>query len=157
MTYLQRLVNIGEGDAIDNPRPPDRHPLILVIEDGDHTTSALQPICDFLDVLIERIPSQHDLRKALHDHRPMGVVAHMDCQGQDGCHVMMTVAERDPSLPILLITGDDPTMAGAAEAVQELWKLTAVVTTSSIPSLGVVVDFLFRAGRSGQCMRLIPV
>jgi hypothetical protein len=157
MTYMQRLIEIGPADCARNIEPIRRHPLLLIVEDGNGIAAALQPICDFLDVAVERIPSENDLAGALRDYRPMGVVAHLDCQGQDGCHVMMTVAQHDRSLPILLLTGDDPALVGAADAVEELWKLEAVVKAPRLPSVGAIVDFIFRAGRKGRCTRLVPV
>jgi hypothetical protein len=157
MTYMQRLIEIGPADGARNIEPIQRHPLLLIVEDGNGIAAALQPICDFLDVAVERIPSENDLAGALRDYRPMGVVAHLDCQGQDGCHVMMTVAQHDCSLPILLLTGDDPALVGAADAVEELWKLEAVVKAPRLPSVGAIVDFIFRAGRKGRCTRLVPV
>ncbi len=86
----------------------------------------------------------------------MGVVAHMDCEGQDGCNIMMTIAQHDRSLPIMLIIGDDAALAGAADAVEELWQLGSVLKTPSLPGIGTIVDFIFRAGRKGRCMRLMP-
>jgi hypothetical protein len=157
MTYMQRLIEIGPADGTRNIEPIQRHPLLLIVEDGNGIAAALQPICDFLDVAVERIPSENDLAGALRDYRPMGVVADLDCQGQDGCHVMMTVAQHDCSLPILLLTGDDPALVGAADAVEELWKLEAVVKAPRLPSVGAIVDFIFRAGRKGRCTRLVPV
>jgi ActR/RegA family two-component response regulator len=157
MTYMQRLIEIGSADSARDIEPIQRHPLLLVVEDGDALANTLQPICDFLDIAVERLPSEHDLIAALRNYRPMGVVTHLDCQGQDGCHVMMTVARHDRSLPILLLTGDDPALAGAADAVEELWKLEAVVKSPRLPSIGAIVDFLFRAGRKGRCTRLMPV
>ncbi len=157
MTYMQRLIEIGPVDSARNIEPIQRHPLLLIVEDGDGIATALQPICDFLDIAVERLPSEHDLAGALRDHRPMGVVAHLDCHGQDGCHVMMTVAQHDRSLPILLLTGDEPALAGAADAVEELWKLEAVAKFPGLPSVGAIVDFIFRAGRKGRCTRLMPV
>jgi ActR/RegA family two-component response regulator len=157
MTYMQRLIEIGSADSARDIEPIQRHPLLLVVEDGDALATTLQPICDFLDIAVERLPSEHDLIAALRNYRPMGVVTHLDCQGQDGCHVMMTVARHDRSLPILLLTGDDPALAGAADAVEELWKLEAVVKSPRLPSIGAIVDFLFRAGRKGRCTRLMPV
>ncbi len=151
MTYMQRLIEIGSDDSAHNSAPTQRHPLLLIVEDGDGIVGALQPICDFLDIAVERIPSEHDLAGALRDYRPMGVVAHLDCQGQDGCHIMMTVAQHDRGLPILLLTGDDPSLAGAADAVEELWELEAVVKSPRLPSIGAIVDFIFRAGRKGRC------
>ena len=157
MTYMQRLIDLGSADNARHIEATQRHPLLLIVEDGEWTAAALQPICDFLDIAVERVPSEHDLAGALRDYRPMGVVAHLDCQGQDGCHVMMTVAQHDRSLPVLLLTGDDPALAGAADAVEELWKLEAVVKCPRLPSMGAIVDFIFRAGRKGRCLRLVPV
>jgi ActR/RegA family two-component response regulator len=157
MTYMQRLIEIGPADCARNIEPIRRHPLLLIVEDGSGIAAALQPICDFLDVAVERIPSENDLAGALRDYHPMAVVAHLDCQGQDGCHVMMTVAQHDRSLPILLLTGDDPALVGAADAVEELWKLEAVVKAPRLPNVGAIVDFIFRAGRKGRCTRLVPV
>jgi hypothetical protein len=157
MTYMQRLIEIGSVDRANKVEPIQRHPLVLVIEDGDGIAAVLQPICDFLDIGIERLPSEYDLAGALKDYCPMAVMAQLDCLGQDGCHVMMTVAHYDRSLPILLLTGDDPALAGAADAVEELWKLEAVAKFPRMPSIGVIVDFVFRAGRKGRCTRLIPI
>jgi hypothetical protein len=157
MTYLQRLVEIRPVDSTDDVQRIQRQPRLLTVEDGDGIATALQPICDFLDIALERLPSEYDLAGALRDYRPMGIVAHLDCQEQDGCYVMMTVAQYDPSLPILLLTGDDPALVGAADAVEELWKLKAVTKSPHLPSIGAIVDFIFRAGRRGCCSQLVPV
>jgi DNA-binding NtrC family response regulator len=157
VTYVQRLIEIGATGSERNIESVQRHPLLLVVEDGDGIAAALQPICDFLDIAVERLPSERDLANALRDYRPMGVVAELDCKGQDGCHVMMTVAQHDHSLPILLLTGDDPALAGAADAVEELWKLETVIKSPRLPSIGAIVDFIFRAGRKGRCTRLVPL
>jgi len=157
MTYVQRMIEIGPEQSDHLPQPQPRQPLVLIVEDGGSAVEALQPICDFLEVAIECVPSEHDLTKPLEDHKPMGVVAYMDCRGQDGCHIMMTVAQHDRGLPILLITGDDPVLAGAADAVEELWRLESVIKHAELPGVGAIVDFLFRAGRKGRCMRLLSV
>ena len=34
---------------------PDRNPLVLVIEDGYEVSSALQVLCDFLDIAVVRV------------------------------------------------------------------------------------------------------
>ncbi len=156
MTYMQRLIELASAGGARNIEPIQRHPLLLIVEDGVETATRLQPICDFLDIAVERIPSEHDLAGALRDYSPMGVIAHLDCQGQDGCHVMMTVAQHDRSLPVLLLTGDDPALAGAADAVEELWKLEGVSKFPRLPGVGAIVDFIFRAGRKGRCLRLVP-
>jgi hypothetical protein len=157
MTYLQRLIEIKPVESADDVQLIQRQPLLLTVEDDDGIATTLQSICDFLDIAVERLPSEHDLASALRDYRPMGIVAHLDCHEQDGCYVMMTVAQYDPNLPILLLTGDDPALVGAADAVEELWKLKAVIKSPHLPSIGTIVDFIFRAGRKGCYNRLVPV
>ena len=157
MTYMQRLIDLGSAAGARNTETIQRHPLLLIVEDGEDIVSALQPICDFLDIALERLPSERDLAGALRDYRPMGVVAHLDCQGQDGCHVMMTVAQYDRSLPVLLLTGDDPALAGLRTRLKNCGSSKRWSSTADSQYIGSIVDFIFRAGRKGRCLRLIPV
>ena len=69
----------------------------------------------------------------------------------------MTIAAFDCSLPVLLITGENPALLGAVDAVEEIWELTSVAKWPRMLGVGAVVDFLFRAGRKGDCMRLMSV
>ena len=62
----------------------------------------------------------------------------------------MTIAAHDRSLPVLLITGPDPALLGAVDAVEELWELSSVEKWQELPGVGAMVDFLFRAGRKGK-------
>jgi DNA-binding NtrC family response regulator len=157
MTYVDRLLPDRKIEDANWRQPIERQPLLLVVEDDDATTAALQPICEFLDVAIERIPSQLDLANILREFRPMGVITELDCQGQDGCHVMITIADFDRTLPILLLTGDEPSLAGAVDAVEEIWQLESVSQSPRLPSVGEIVDFIFKAGRKGRFARMMPV
>ncbi len=134
----------------------ERAPLVIVVEDSGDLSESILPICDYLSVAVKHVDSDDDLTPILTERRPMAVLANMDARGQDGCHVMKTVARHDPSLPILLITEGDPALAGAADAVEELWGLTNVKKHPSLPELGELVDFLFQAGHKGQCLGLMP-
>ena len=62
-----------------------------------------------------------------------------------------------PILPVLLLTGHDPAMLGAAEAVEELWQLSSVRKVPELPDAGQLLDFLFGAGRRGTCISMMPV
>jgi hypothetical protein len=117
----------------------------------------MRQICDFLEISVDRIDSNEDLLPFLQRCRPMAVIAAMDAEGQDGCNVLMTVARHDPSLPVLLMTGTDPAVAGAADAVTELWGLTEVMQTAAWPAPGDIVEFLCRAGLRGNCLALMPM
>jgi hypothetical protein len=157
MTYMDKTLG-ARVTAQDNGSDTEhvaREALVLVIEDDFALTSAFRGVCECLNVAVERIPTQDDLGSALRQRRPMAVVAEMDAAGQDGCHVLMTVAAHDRDLPVLLIAGDDPVLLGAIDAVEEIWQLTSVVKWPRLPGIGAVVDFLFRAGRKGGCMRLM--
>ena len=153
MTYMDKAFAVHlVPQAVEN-----REPLVVVIEDGARLWRAFRGICDCLDVEVAHIASRDDLGSVLRYHRPMAVVAELDAAGQDGCHVLMTVASHDRGLPILLITGDDPALLGAVDAVEEIWDLTSVTRWSEPLGAGEVVDFLSRAGLAGHCMRLMPV
>jgi hypothetical protein len=134
-----------------------REALVVVVEDDEEFSTAFRAVCDCLDVAVERLATQDDLRSVLSQRRPMAVVAAMEAAGQDGCHVLMTVAAYDRDLPVLLITGDDPALLGAIDAVEELWQLGSVAKWPRLLGIGPVVDFVFRAGRKGNCMRLMPL
>jgi DNA-binding NtrC family response regulator len=159
MTYLKRGLDAGSIVDINRAKvtPVRRQALIIVVEDGGEITDDIQPICDFLDIAIERLPKDMELSTVLKECHPMGVIAQLDCETQDGCHVMITVAKHDPTLPILLLVGSEPALAGAADAVEEHWQLRYVVKAPTLPGVGGIVDFLFHAGRMGNCVRMMPV
>ena len=132
-----------------------RRPTLLVVEDTPRLATALGELCGFLRVAVERVRRPDDLPRLLRDRNPMAVLAELDGAAQDGCHVMMRIAEHDPALPILLLTGPDPALAGAADAVRELCALSAVEFYPSLPGIGALADFLCRAGRGGGCLGLL--
>jgi hypothetical protein len=153
----------GYGEAAPFParltgedNPGRRRAVVAVVEDGVRIFQELWSICEFLEIAVLRVPAQCDLGTILQRQLPMAVVCELDGATQDGCHVMKTVASHDPSLPILIATGDDPALIGAADAVEEIWQLTQVTKLETLPSIAGLVDFLFHAGRKGGCLRMIP-
>lgn len=151
-TILHRTKDISTVPSIIG----ERAPLIIVVEDGCRLSQAIHELCEFLDIEVEHMDSEDDLTAVLEARKPMAVMAEIDAAGQDGCHVMKTVAYYDPNLPILLLTGNDPAMAGAVDAVEEVWGLSAVTKRAVLPRPGEIVDFLFRAGQRGRCLGLMP-
>lgn len=159
MTYVRHMVRAEAGCPIRDPeeRCEAREPVIVVVQDEDERRGELDCICECLGVAIERMSSHEDLAAKLRLLRPMAVVAEMDAEGQDCCHVLITIAEYDRTLPALIIANDDPVSLGAIDAVEELWSIERAVKWPCLAGASEIVDFLFRAGRSGNCLRLMPV
>jgi hypothetical protein len=152
----------GSQAGLPQPEPhmsraAAREPIVVVIQDGKELGDALDGICECLGITVERISSYDDLAATLRLCRPMAVVAEMDAAGQDGCHVLITVAGYDQRLPVLLITGDDPALLGAIDAVEQVWHAKAVVKWPRLLGAGEIVNFLFHAGHTGNCLRLMPL
>ncbi len=145
------------GNPAPIPLPREREPVIVVVEDDGCLSGTITDICDFLEVTVRPVASHEHLGPVLAECRPMAVFATIEANGQDGCHVMKTVAGHDRNLPILLLTGEDPALAGAADAVEEVWGLSSVLKRPTLPALGELVEFLCLAGRMGRCLGLMPV
>jgi CheY-like chemotaxis protein len=131
--------------------------VVAIVTDNVATVEQLAPVCDFLDLKIEIVSSGMDLEQALQQHRPMAVISDVEGDQQDGFHTMKLIARYSQDLPILLLTAGDSVLMGASDAVQALWGLTCVTSTSAFPMAGQLVQFLFNAGRRAGCMRLVPV
>lgn len=131
--------------------------VVAIVSDNRQTIDQLAPVCEFLDLRIEVVSTGVDLEQVLLEHRPMAVVSDIEGDEQDGFHTMKMVARYNRDLPILLLTAGDSVLMGAADAVQSVWGLTTVSSTSGFPMAGQLVQFLFSAGRRAGCMRLIPI
>jgi CheY-like chemotaxis protein len=131
--------------------------VVVVVSDNTEVGSVLDNICEFLGFGVEIVPTDAPVGPMLRRHRPMAVIAELEGRGQDGCHVMMQVADHDPGLPILMLTGNEPGLVGAVDAVEELWNLTGVTKSRALPDIGHLVEFLFHAGRRGDCLHMMPV
>ncbi len=158
MNHIAEQVRVGR-------RPPPvalelvnrRTPLVLVIEDRPAVSAAIAELCAYLGITVDRLGSERDLTRGFRERRPMAVIATLDGPAQDGCYVMMQLAEHDPTVPMLLLTGGNDILSGAADAVAELCALSDVTQASGLPDAAELVAFLFRAGQSGRCLGLLAV
>ena len=132
-------------------------PVVVIVSDDPSLTMSLEVVCDFLALGVEHVSSSEDIMSVLQRQRPMAIVTEMDCRDQDGFNVMMAVSHYDPDLPLMVLTNNDPALMGAADAIEEICGLTAVVHSARTPRVGDLVDFFFTAGRKTGCMRLMPV
>ncbi len=131
--------------------------VVVVFSDDAAAIERLAAVCEFLELRLEPVSREMDLTRVLREQRPMAVITSIDGDDQDGFHTMKIVASYCRDLPIMLLTNGDAVLMGAADAVQDLWGLTAVTRTSEFPLAGQLVAFLFGAGRRAGCMRLVPI
>jgi CheY-like chemotaxis protein len=127
---------------------------VLVVRDADRNSEYLESVCGFLDIGVRHATTADDLRTMLTSVRPVAVIADLDGEGQDGFHVMKIAADYDRSVPILLLTGYDPALLGAIDAVQEIWGLTRVGTAAVSAGIGAWVDFICHAARDAGRPRM---
>ncbi len=116
--------------------------VILVVEDRLRLSRAVSYICSYLSLPMERASADSDLSSLLEQRQPMAVICELDGGLQNGCHVMKTVAQYDPSLPVMLVTGSDPSLIAAADAVEEISALSNLVKLQDVPGIGDIVEFL---------------
>jgi CheY-like chemotaxis protein len=131
--------------------------VVVIVSDDRGTIENIAPVCEFLDLRMEVVSAGTDLTLVLREHRPMAVICDIEGEDQDGFHAMKLIARYSRDLPIMLLTGGDAVLMGAADAVQDLWSLTSVTRTSGFPMAGQLVGFLFGAGRRAGCTHLVPV
>lgn len=129
---------------------------ILVIRDCKNNHDYLDVVCEFLDIGVEQATTADDLGQMLRQLRPMAVIADLESEVADGFHVMKLAAGYDRSLPILLLTANEPALLGAVDAVQEVWGLRRVATATG-GRIGELVDFICHAARSAGRSRLMRV
>jgi CheY-like chemotaxis protein len=134
-----------------------RQALVMIVSDSPETVRQLRSVCEFFDLAVEAVCDESDLMAMLREHRPMAVVTDIEGADRDGFHAMKIVANYDRHLPMLLLTGGDPVLMGAADAVQEMWQLSMVSRTTQASLPGQIAEFLFSAGRKAGCMRLVRV
>lgn len=155
----------GPSSVIDRPwemtSPDDRSSSfqhsVLVVRDPDKNSDYLDSVCEFLDIGVQHAATGDDLGVMLTTLRPMAVIADLDGEAQDGFHVMKLTADYDRSVPILLLTGYDPALLGAIDAVQEIWGLTSVATAAATAGVGALVDFICHAARDASRPRMLRV
>ena len=87
----------------------------------------------------------------------MAVIADLDGEAQDGFHVMKIAAAYDRSLPVMLLTCNEPAMLGAIDAVSEVWALTRVTTAPNASAVGPLVDFICQTARDAGRSRMMRI
>jgi CheY-like chemotaxis protein len=130
---------------------------VLIVRDDDKNNDFLDSICEFLDIAVEHASSRDDLLPLLRGLRPIAVITDLDSEVQDGFHVMKVTGSYKRTLPIMLLTSNDPALLGAVDAVREVWNLTRVAAITGTASIGTMVDFICHAARDAGMPQLMRV
>ena len=120
---------------------------LLVITDDPGLIHGLRSICDWLEMRLEPVSSGINAGNILNQCRPTAVIFEADGEEQDGFHIMRQIANHDRTLPIMVLTHGDPTLAGAVDAVQDLCELTSVTQPAGDLTVSELMEFLAKATR----------
>jgi hypothetical protein len=142
-------------DHRDHLAETTREDVVLVVGAAPRLTGLLRFLGGFLRLGISVVPEVADLSRVLREQRPMAVMIEADIHTDEGCQLMKTVGHFDRSLPVLLVAGDDPTILGTLDAIEELWQLTAVRKIDHGSDVEAVMDFLSHAGRRHGTARMM--
>lgn len=156
MNMIASQVLLRQSAYYDKP-VTEKQGVVFIVSDNPACIEKIAPVCDFLDLDVQLVSAEADLPTMLRVHRPMAVVTDAEGAEQDGFHVMKVIAAFNREMPVMLLTEGNPVLMGAADAVQEVWGLRSVTLTGTFPAAGQIISFLFTAGRSAGCMRLVPV
>ena len=132
-------------------------PVLLVVESHPALAPAIDEVCRFLGIRSEGVGDTLAVARALHEFRPIGVLAsaqEIDCSVYD---LMMAVAGFEPDLPVLLVTDDRASVRGAVHGAPLLWQLGGLIHLTRRLDTTDLVEFLFRAARRSGTGRLLTV
>ena len=121
---------------------------VPVVRDNNDGGHSLAIACEFLNIGTERVTSGVDLARRLRASHPIAVFADLVGEAQDGYHVLMVAAEYDRALPVLLLGDYDSALLGAVDAVREVCSLTRVTTSTALPRVEALVEFLCHAAEN---------
>jgi DNA-binding NtrC family response regulator len=121
-------------------------PVVLVCEDRFLTAPSIATACRREGARAESLHSSSQLAMILSYVRPCAIISTIAFDEQDGFEVLKEVASFDRHLPILMVTGRDPVLHGALDAIEELWGLTNVSRVDEPWNAAGLKAFLARTG-----------
>jgi hypothetical protein len=96
------------------------------------------------------------LAEALFAAQPIGFACGMTGTGATAaCHATKIVARYDMTLPVLMVTDDDPETLGCLDAIATLAGVTDLTRLSEPPRIEDVLAFVARAGRRSGLLGLM--
>lgn len=138
----------GFDDLIDDVEMPESRGEILVVDDEADVAAALETLLDGLGYGVRVAISPEEALDLLASRRPALVLTDVAMPGEmDGLALAQEIRRRDPTLPVLLITGNPRTIAAEVD-----FPLIAKPITSL--KLGQAIQRELGAGESAQVIAL---
>lgn len=132
------------------PSFSQRHPFVAVFEgESPDQARSVRSMCESLGARVESLNRSSCVAEILRYMEPCAVISEIALDGRDGFDVMKLVAEYNRNLPLLMLTGRDPVVLGAVDAIEEIWELTDVWRMEQPPSLAGLRAFIGAAGALG--------
>jgi hypothetical protein len=145
---------VSEAGLFSAAEPPEA--VVLVAEQADRLAGQVSPLCDYLGIRMEQVRSPDELVQAMRVRRPIAILSEADDGVLGVWHVVEAVAAHDPTLPTLVVTGQDRRMRQVVDGVAKLWHVSGVQTMAGAPRVKDFVEFLFRAGLRSGIEGLLP-
>ncbi|MBV9538142.1 MAG: hypothetical protein JOY70_04320 [Acidisphaera sp.] len=111
-------------------------------------TAWLAGLCDALSLQMRLVADTSALVDALGQVRPVGLLCgDFGAGGAPVTRLLRLIAGYDPTLPVLLVTTDDPETLGSIDAAVDLWPLENMEHAALPVPVSTVLDFIARAGQ----------
>ena len=137
----------------------DDAPLIAVVDPTGRLACWVQTLSDLLGIRLALAPDAAALSAALEGQAPMAVLCGDldpgEHTGRPVADLIKLVACYDPTMPLLLLTADDPETLGAIDAAAKLWPLLNMQRAAGDIHPETVLAFLARIGRRTGSPRLM--
>jgi hypothetical protein len=154
------MTHTSEASVAAAPRPPvpSSAPIIVLFGPDGSFADRLSPLFLALGLQIVAVDSVPMLAATLHGSHPIAFACGLTGTGAAAaCHAIKTVARYDISLPMLMVTDDDPETLGGLDAIVSLYEVSDVTRLTAPPRMEDVLAFVARAGRRSGRLALMPV
>jgi hypothetical protein len=154
---MTHIGNIPSRTPVPSAATSPGVPLVLVLEERPGLSATVAELCSFLRIRMESVSTGEALREALEVHRPIGVLAQAGACDLRLAMALEIVARHDPSLPVLLLTGEEEKRAAGLDETSAPRPLSNLYWLPSRPGIRTLVEFLFMAERRGGVGGLMPI
>lgn len=127
------------------PQPIRPQP-ILIVDDVASEALTLDLLCQSLGVETLRIASTAEAGAVLARMRPAGIITDLVMPGADGLDCLFMIAERAPTVPVMVVTASEKLLLKAAGELGESYGLTDLICVAKPVDIATLRAFVARTG-----------